>query len=129
MRELRPVLLIVDSDEQLVKTYKERFEKEKFIVEAERSGDCALKKITQEMPDAVLLDVMIADKDGIEVLQIIKSNPVYKQIPVILYTNNPKDELRRLATNAGAECFLTKTELINMDIVSKVKNMIGWQGR
>lgn len=126
MGELRPVILIVEDDEELVQMYKERFEQEKFIVDTEKFGDLALKRITQDRPDIVLLDLMIPGKGGIEVLQIIKSNPIYKEIPVIVFTAYPKDEFKRLASNAGATYFLSKSETMPGEVVEKVKNTIGW---
>lgn len=127
MGELRPVVLIIEDDAHLAQMYKERFEREKFIVEVVEYGNKALQKIAQEKPDMVLLDLMIPGKGGIEVLQIIKSNPLYKDIPVIILTAYPKDEFRRLANSAGAVEFLSKSEVMPKEVVEKVKQIIGWK--
>ena len=127
MGDLRPVILIVEDDAHLAEMYQERFEKEKFIVEMVAYGDKALQKIAQEKPDIVLLDLMIPGKGGIEVLQIIKSNPMYKDIPVIILTAYPRDDFKRLANSAGAVEFLSKSEVMPGQVVEKVKKIIGWK--
>ncbi len=126
MGELRPVILIVEDDEKLMEMYKIRFEKEKFIVVTERYGDMAMKRLAEEKPDIVLLDLMLPGKGGIEIIQIIKSNPIYQSIPVIILTAYPRDEFKRLASNAGAVEFLSKSETMPGDVVEKVKKIIGW---
>lgn len=127
MGEMRPVILIVEDDEKISEMYKERFEREKFIVATERYGDMAIKRFAQEKPDIVLLDIMLPGRDGIEILQIMKSNPTYHDIPVIMLTAYPKDEFKRLAKNAGIVHFLSKSETMPGEVVEKVKETIGWK--
>jgi DNA-binding response OmpR family regulator len=126
MTDLRPVILLVEDDKHLAEMYKTVFEKERFIVEQTADGNEALKMIAQEKPDVVLLDIMLPGKDGIEILQIIKSNPSYSNIAVLVFTAHPKEEFKRLAENAGAIDFISKSETMPVDIVRKVKKIIGW---
>ncbi len=72
------------------------------------SGAQALKVIREQNPDLVLLDVVMPDMDGFEVLQHLKSNPESAAIPVIFVTAHGGDEIETQCLHAGAVDFIPK---------------------
>ena len=121
-----PVILIVEDDDSLSRMYSEIFEKEQFIVVKASDGEDAIQKANTEKPDIIILDLMLPKRGGLGVLQIIKSNPETKNIPVIILTAYPQDEYREVAQNTGAIDFLSKSETMPAQVAEKVKNIIGW---
>jgi putative two-component system response regulator len=72
------------------------------------SGEQALQIIAQQEPDVVLLDVMMEGMDGIEVLEIIRKNPAYQDIPVIMLTGVDDPDLVLHCIRIGAEDYVLK---------------------
>lgn len=124
MNQMVPVIVIVEDDENLAKMYEERFKAEKFIVVLARDGEEAIQVINEEKPDMILLDLMLPKKGGIGVIQILKSNPVTKDIPVLVLTAYPQDEYKKLAMDDGATDFMSKAEVMPAKVVERVKEIL-----
>ncbi len=73
-------------------------------------GATALKLAREELPDLILLDMMLPDIDGTEVCRRLKSDPATREIPVIIITSQMDTESRIRALEAGADEFLTKRQ-------------------
>ncbi|OHA33832.1 MAG: hypothetical protein A2928_03625 [Candidatus Taylorbacteria bacterium RIFCSPLOWO2_01_FULL_45_15b] len=88
------------------------------------SGDTALAMIEKEMPDIVLLDILIPGIDGFEILSRVKANPALKKIPVILLSNlGQKDDIEK-GQKLGAERFLVKATVTLDEIVEEIKKVV-----
>ncbi len=95
--------------------------KKGYDINVSLSGENALELVESEMPDLILLDIVMPDMDGYEVCRLLKANPKTKDIPVIFVTslNQQEDETRGL--ELGAVDYITKP--ISPSIVrARVKN-------
>lgn len=72
------------------------------------SGAECLKLARSEQPDVILLDLMLPDINGIEVLRLLRSDPITRAIPVIIVSASVETAARIAAFHAGADAFLTK---------------------
>jgi two-component system cell cycle response regulator len=101
-------VLIVDDILSNVKLLEAKLTAEYFEVVTASNGEQALARIAAEMPDIVLLDVMMPGMDGFEVCRRIKANPKTAHIPIVMVTalDQPSDRVTGL--DAGADDFLTK---------------------
>lgn len=101
-------ILVVDDIISNVKLLEAKLAAEYFDVVTAYNGEEALKRIDEEMPDIVLLDVMMPGMDGFEVCKRIKSNPKTAHVPVVMVTalDQPSDRITGL--ESGADDFLTK---------------------
>jgi len=79
-------VLVVDDEPDLVTVVKKYLADEGFAVEVAYNGVEAMEKVTANPPDAIVLDVMMPEKDGYEVCAELKSNEKYADIPVVLLT-------------------------------------------
>lgn len=77
-------VLVVDDEENILKLYKMELTSEGFDVDLASSGDQALLRLKEGLPDIVVLDVKMDDKDGLETLSLVKQK--YNNLPVILNT-------------------------------------------
>ena len=115
-------ILIVDDEKSVVQLCQIILEASGFEVRGAYSGRQALSMITEEVPDLVLLDVMMPGMDGIEVCRRIRSE--YETYPrIVMYTADERDATRNSSLTAGANAILTKETPI-YDIPSKIVNYL-----
>ncbi len=81
-----PKILIVDDEADVVRLLQFRFEKEGFDIISAGDGQTALALVEEEMPDLVVLDIMMPLMDGMEVLRQIRSRRATSRVPVIMLT-------------------------------------------
>ncbi len=117
-------VLIVEDDVFLSNIYNKKFTNEGFEVYTASDGKKAVIIIKQKKPDIILLDIMLPQMDGFEVLEEIKKDPEVKDIPVILLTNiNEQDGIKK-GYDLGAKDYIIKTFFTPSEIVDKVKKFI-----
>lgn len=101
-------ILVVDDESSLVKLCQLVLESAGFEVRGAFSGKQALSLLTDEMPDLILLDVMMPGMNGIEVCREIRTNTQAKRVHIVMYTADSSDSTRRNSMEAGANDLLTK---------------------
>jgi two-component system cell cycle response regulator len=101
-------VLVVDDILSNVRLLEAKLTAEYFEVVTASNGAEALKRIAENEPDIVLLDVMMPGMDGFEVCRHIKRNPASAHIPVIMVTALDQGSDRVAGLDAGADDFLTK---------------------
>jgi CheY-like chemotaxis protein len=88
------------------------------------TGTDGIAKAIREKPDFVLLDLVISDMGGLEVLAKLKANDKTKKIPLALLTNLTKKELAQEAIGLGVIDFWPKTEVLPSEIVRRIKAIL-----
>ncbi len=101
-------IFIVEDELDFLSTLTERLEFEGFVVATAVDGEEALKKIPQEKPDLILLDIMLPEMNGYQVCRELKSNPETKTIPVVVVTAKSQESDKFWAKETGADDYLTK---------------------
>ena len=101
-------VLVVEDDSSLARLAQLNLTAEGYDVIVCREGDGALATLAKATPDLVLLDLNLPGRNGIEVLQLLKSEPRLRQIPVVLLsTSNLESDVKR-ALACGADSYLSK---------------------
>jgi CheY-like chemotaxis protein len=101
-------VLVVDDNEQNVQIMSTMLLSRGFEVRIARDGKGALQAVKQHPPDLILLDIMMPEMDGMEVLDHLKSDPRSAAIPVVMVTAKTQDEDLLAGYRGGAEYYLTK---------------------
>lgn len=107
---LKKKILIIEDDKFLIKVYSDKLIREGFDVSMAISGEEGVGKILKEKPDLVLLDILLPQKNGFDILSQIKLNPDTKSIPVIIITNLGQDTDIKTGLELGAVDYLIKTD-------------------
>lgn len=117
-------ILLVEDDDTLAEVYRQRLELEGFDVRRSNNGESALSDAVKYHPDLILLDVMIPNLSGFDVLDILRNSPQSRNVYIIMLTalSQPKDAER--AKQLGADDFLVKSQVVIGDVVARIKNKL-----
>lgn len=116
-------ILIVDDDPIGRQLLEAVFLEEDYELEFAGNGKEALSTVLNKTPDLILLDVMMPEMDGFEVCQNVRTNELFKGIPIILITALDDRDSRKRGLEAGANDYISKPFDRN-EIVTKVKNLL-----
>lgn len=114
------VILVVDDEERMARFIRLNLEHDGFqVVEAYRGLD-AIHKLRDSLPDVVILDIMMPDLDGFEVLKLIRE---ISQVPVIMLTAKGEEDDRVRGLELGADDYVTKP-FSPRELVSRVRAVL-----
>ena len=119
----KPTLLIVDDEERNIRLLKGLLAPQNFNLREAINGEEALRRIAEEPPDMVLLDVMMPKINGFEVCRRLKQDEKTKTIPVILVTALSEKQHRVQALEAGADDFISKP-VDQTELTVRVKSLL-----
>lgn len=122
-----PKVLLVEDDESLRILYSRSLRHKKFDVETAADGADALVKVGIYMPDVVVLDIMMPEINGIEVLKILKSDPEFKKIPILMLSTASEINIIKECLEIGARGYILKGGSPD-EIAKKINNIIGPPG-
>jgi len=119
----KPTVLIVDDDPKAIKIISSYFDAGSYKITSANGGDEALKAVHQTIPDLMILDLMMPDVNGFEVISQLKKDKETRQIPIVVMTAKilTKDERRSLMRHVQAikkktrfnkEQFLAETAML-----------------
>lgn len=116
-------ILFVDDERDLAETGQILLSEEGYNVELAFDGLSAVEKVYEERPDLVVLDITLPEMDGYQVCRVLKNDPQYSDIPIIMLTARTQrsDEFRGKET--GADEYMTKP-YSPMELIESVKKIL-----
>ena len=117
-------ILLVEDDPDISQMYATKFRLEGLDMVIARTAHIALSLIKRRRPDLILLDLLLPEMGGLEMLSIIKKDPHTRDIPVIILTNQSSDDAMKEAIEIGAEAYLIKGEVEPKYVVRMVQGML-----
>lgn len=105
---MKEKVLVVDDNRDSLTIIRSILEAHDFVVETAECGREALEKLKGDLPNVILLDVMMPEMSGLEVLERIKTNHTTSKLPVILVTAKTQDEDVLVGYQYGADYYITK---------------------
>lgn len=116
-------LLIVDDEPNIVMSLEYAFQKQGYHVFIARDGSEALVIMEKEIPDVVVLDIMMPQVDGYETIQVIKNNPAYAKSKIIFLSAKSKPADVEKGLSLGADLYFTKPFSVKK-LIDAVDNLI-----
>jgi two-component system phosphate regulon response regulator PhoB len=117
-------VLLVEDDRFLRKAADATLRQAGFRVVLAVDGEDALRQARAEIPDLILLDVIMPKLQGFEVLRELKADPTTKAIPVIILSNLGQESDTARALQAGAAEYVVKASLSLQELVKKVQDTL-----
>ncbi len=118
-------ILVIEDDRFLRDLIVQKLVKEGFEVSEALNGEEGLKKVAEEKPNLVLLDLILPGIGGFEVLSQIKQNPATASVPVLILSNLGQQEDVEKGLKLGAADFLIKAHFTPGEIIGKIKTILG----
>lgn len=115
-------ILVVDDEKGIVGMLRISLESENYNVVEAFTGDGAIRKARSEVPDLILLDLMLPDMTGYEICNKLRKDPLTRSIPIIMLTG--LGETGRIAgLDLGADDYITKPFDLN-ELKAKIRNTL-----
>ena len=116
-------VLVADDDPNIVLSLEFLMRRAGYRVRVARDGDQVLAALEQEIPDLVLLDLMMPKRSGYDLCQTIRGNPAWKGVRVVMLTAKGQDVERVKGLALGADDYITKP-FSTRDVVARVKRLL-----
>ena len=116
--------MFIEDDADQIFLYATKFKLEGYNFISSTDGTKGVKMAEKEKPDLILLDILLADENGLDVLKNLKTNKKIQNIPVIVFTNFDKEETIKQAIFLGALDYIIKSKVVPSEIVKMVANFI-----
>lgn len=117
-------ILIVEDDSFLQGLASTKLEKDGFKVSAASNGDEANKILSTDMPDLVLLDLILPGIDGFGILKGIRENPNTAKLPVIVFSNLSEDADVKRAKDLGATDYMVKSNFTLDELSERITEIL-----
>jgi DNA-binding response OmpR family regulator len=117
-------VLIVEDDEFLQGLEAKKLKTSGFEVISAQTGEDALNKILEPDLSIILLDLMLPNISGFDILKKIKETEKTKNIPVIIFSNMSEEETINKAKQMGASKFMVKSSFSLSELVDEINKLI-----
>ena len=118
-------ILLVEDDPFLIDIYTTKFKEAGFSVKVTSDGEEGLRKLNEEKFDLLVLDIVLPQVDGWEILRKIKSNEKLKKLKIVVLSNlGQKGEVEK-GLKLGATKYLIKAHYTPSQVVEEIKEMLG----
>jgi len=117
-------ILIVEDDSFLQGLEAGKLEKEGYKIITASTGEEAMKKINEPEIDLVLLDLILPNFDGFDILKKIKETEALKNIPVIVFSNLSEEKAIKRSQELGATDFMVKSNFTLDELVKHISSVL-----
>ena len=117
-------IAIIEDDAAISQMYRIKFETEGYDVETAENGKLGLQLIEKMKPSIILLDLMMPEKNGDEMLAKLRSTSWGKDIKVIILTNMGESEAPDTLKQLGVSSFIVKANMTPRQVAELVKNQL-----
>jgi len=118
-------ILIIEDEELLYNLLERKLNEKGYQASVAKDGVEGMKMIKEIKPDLVLLDIVMPNKNGFEVMDEMQADEKLKHIPIIVISNSGQPVEIDKAKELGAKDWLIKTEFDPQEVIEKVKKQIG----
>ena len=118
-------IAIIEDDQAISQMYRFKFEAEGYTVETAENGKLGLKLAEKMQPDIILLDLMMPEMNGDEMLELLRKTDWGKNIKVIVLTNMGEQEIPARVKELGVSGVILKADMTPRQVAEVVKKNLG----
>ncbi len=119
-----PKIAIIEDDQAISQMYRFKFEAENYKVNTAENGKLGLELIEQMRPDIILLDIMMPEMTGDEMLTLLRQEPWGKDIKVIILTNKGEQEIPESIKALNVSAVVLKSDMTPRQVAELVKKQL-----
>ena len=123
----KKIILIVEDQAMIVNMLRMRLEANDYEVITAGDGQEGLEKAHKENPSLIILDIMLPKMNGYKVCQLLKSDPKYHHIPIIISSGRTPQEIRKVSKEVGADAYVNKPFQAEA-LLAKMKELLEKKG-
>lgn len=124
MADKKEKILIVEDDMYINKMYQLKLNLEGYEVEVAENGRIGMEKVKDFKPDIMLLDILMPEMDGFEVLKAMKEDSSIKDIPILIMSNLGQEDHIQKGKELGAIGYIVKTQYTPAKVVETIKEVL-----
>lgn len=119
-----PKLLLIEDEDFIRDLYKRQLDLNGFQTDTAANGKEGILLLTNNTYDLLLLDIMLPDTNGLEILRSVRSNPKNGKAMVVLLSNLGQDPIIQEGFKLGADGYIIKASLTPNQVVEEIKNIM-----
>ncbi len=113
-------VLVVDDEPNIALSLEYLMKAQGFDVRVARDGDAAIAALGERLPDVMLLDVMLPQRDGYEICQMVRANPEWQGVRIIMLTARGRAVEQEKGLALGADDYITKP-FSTREVIARVR--------
>ena len=117
-------VLLVEDDRFLRRACEQSLRQQGFDVTSAVDGEEGLAAVRRDLPDVVLLDLLMPKVPGIEMLRALKADASTRSLPVIILSNSSRAEDREEVATLGADLYLVKSNLSLKELGEQIRTLL-----
>ncbi len=117
-------VLLIEDEPNIIEAIRFILSRDGWAVDVHSDGATATEAVAQRSPDLVILDVMLPNRSGYDILTDLRAEVATRDLPVLMLTARGQEKDREMAVRAGASRFMTKP-FSNADVLSSVRELAG----
>lgn len=123
MNAAKKKILLVDDEPDILSMLKMRMEASGYEVITAADGNTAYNKAKSDVPDLIILDLMLPGIDGYQVCRLLKFDEKYRHIPIVMLTAKGQREDKEWGEKVGADYYFTKP-FNAVEVLDKIKGLL-----
>ncbi|MFA5962318.1 MAG: response regulator [Parcubacteria group bacterium] len=117
-------VLFVEDDPEQVFLFSKVFDIKGLLTMPATTSEEVFKVISWDRPDIVLLDVMLRNENGLDIMEKLRNDSRVKGVPIFVFTNTDKKEYKDRAEKLGAEDYIIKANTTPQEMVERIKRFV-----
>lgn len=115
-------VLLAEDEPNIAMSLQFLLDRAGYDVRVQENGAAALAEARKDPPDVLILDVMLPDLDGLQILKAVRADAAVKSLPILMLTAKGAKETQETALSAGADAFITKP-FANTEVLAVVERL------
>lgn len=117
-------ILIIEDDDFFRELVRKKLQSENFTISEAIDGEKGIAAVKEKKPDLVLLDLLLPNVDGFEVLSQVRADSSFAKMPIIILSNLGQQEDIERALKLGANDFLIKSQFDIVQVIEKIRGLL-----